>query len=141
QRTLGGSGLTTPPLILGGNVFGWTIDQATSFSVLDTFIEGGGRMVDTADMYSAWAPGNQGGESESIIGAWLAARGRRDDVLIATKVGLEFQGTKGLAPDRIARAIDGSLRRLRTDYVDLYFAHTDDTETPLEESLEALDRL
>ncbi len=141
ERQLGGSGLTTPPLILGGNVFGWTIDQTASFSILDAFVAGGGRMVDTADVYSSWAPGNQGGESETIIGAWLAARGRRDDVLIATKVGMEMGGSKGLAPARIAKAMDASLDRLRIDYVDLYFAHLDDAETPLEETLEALDQL
>jgi aryl-alcohol dehydrogenase-like predicted oxidoreductase len=140
-RKLGASGLTTPPLILGGNVFGWTADQATSFSILDTFIAAGGRMVDTADVYSAWAPGNRGGESESVIGAWLAARGRRDDVLIATKVGMELEGSKGLAPARIAKAIDASLRRLQTDYVDLYFAHKDDPETPLADTLAAFDQL
>jgi aryl-alcohol dehydrogenase-like predicted oxidoreductase len=141
ERKLGDSGLVTPPLILGGNVFGWTADQATSFSILDAFVAGGGRMIDTADMYSAWFPGNQGGESESVIGAWLSARGRRDDVLIATKVGMELAGTKGLAPARIARSIDESLRRLQTDYVDLYFAHKDDPDTPLADTLEAFDRL
>jgi aryl-alcohol dehydrogenase-like predicted oxidoreductase len=141
ERTLGDSGLDTPPLILGGNVFGWTADQATSFSILDAFIAAGGRMVDTADVYAAWAPGNQGGESETVIGAWLAARGRRDDVLIATKVGMELAGSKGLAPARITQAVDGSLRRLRTDYIDLYFAHKDDPETPLADTLAAFDGL
>jgi aryl-alcohol dehydrogenase-like predicted oxidoreductase len=141
QRNLGDSGLDTPPLILGGNVFGWTADQATSFSLLDAFVAAGGRMIDTADVYSAWVPGNQGGESETVIGNWLAARGRRDDVLIATKVGMELGGTKGLAPARIARAVDDSLRRLRTDYIDLYFAHRDDPDTPLEATLEAFDRV
>ena len=140
-RTLGRSALQVSPLCLGGNVFGWTADQATSFSILDAFIAGGGRMIDTADVYSAWAPGNHGGESESVIGAWLAARGRRDDVLIATKVGMELDGAKGLAPARIAKAIDASLRRLQTDYVDLYFAHKDDPETPLADTLAAFDRL
>ena len=141
ERKLGSSVLSTPPLILGGNVFGWTIDRAASFSVLDAFIAGGGRMIDTADVYSAWAPGNRGGESESILGEWLTTRGRRDDVLIATKVGMEFDGSKGLAPQRIEKAIDASLRRLRTDYVDLYFAHLDDPEVPLEQTLGAFDRL
>ena len=141
ERKLGNSGLTTPALILGGNVFGWTADQPTSFAVLDAFVGGGGRMIDTADMYSTWVPGHQGGESESAIGAWLAARGRRDDVLIATKVGMELGGTKGLAPKRIAAAVEGSLKRLRTDYIDLYFAHLDDRDTPLEAALEAFDRL
>jgi aryl-alcohol dehydrogenase-like predicted oxidoreductase len=141
ERTLGHGGLTTPPLILGGNVFGWTADQATSLSILDAFLAGGGRMVDTADGYSSWVPGNKGGESESIIGAWLRTRGRRDDVLIATKVGAEMNGTRGLAPDRIAAAAEASLRRLGTDRIDLYFAHYDDPDTPLDDSLEAFDRL
>jgi aryl-alcohol dehydrogenase-like predicted oxidoreductase len=136
-RPLGASGLLTPPLILGGNVFGWTADEATSFDLLDRFVAAGGTMIDTADTYSAWAPGNKGGESEEVIGRWLKARGRRDDVLIATKVG--FVG--GLSGANIARAIEGSLQRLGTDYVDLYYAHRDDTEIPLEETLEAFDRL
>ena len=126
-RPIGHSGLETPPLVLGSNVFGWTIDQETSFRVLDAFVAGGGRMIDTADVYSAWAPGNRGGESEAIIGQWLKRRGRRDDVLIATKVGmLEIDGAKGLAPAHIVKAIDASLRRFGTDYVDLYYAHRDD---------------
>jgi hypothetical protein len=135
--TLGASGLATPPLILGGNVFGWTADAATSFAVMDRFAAAGGTMIDTADTYSAWAPGNKGGESETIIGDWLARRRRRDDVLIATKVG--FAG--GLGAKNIASAIDGSLRRLRTDYVDLYYAHRDDPDVPLEETLEAFEKL
>ena len=137
MRTLGSSGLVTPPLIFGGNVFGWTADEKASFDLLDRFVAAGGTMIDTADTYSAWKPGNKGGESETIIGDWLARRGRRDDVLIATKVG--FAG--GLGSANIERAIDGSLRRLRTDYVDLYYAHRDDQEVPLEETLEAFDRL
>ncbi|HEX9931538.1 MAG TPA: aldo/keto reductase [Allosphingosinicella sp.] len=137
MRMLGGSGLETPPLILGGNVFGWTADEGASFDILDRFVAAGGTMIDTADTYSAWVPGNKGGESETIIGNWLARRGRRDDVLIATKVG--FAG--GLGADNIARAIDGSLRRLRTGYVDLYYAHRDDPDVPLEETLEAFDGL
>lgn len=141
ERALGDSGLTTPPLILGGNVFGWTADRETSFAILDAFVAGGGRMIDTADVYSAWVPGNQGGESETIIGEWLAARGRRDDVLVATKVGMDLGGTTGLAPGRIATAVEASLKRLQTDVIDLYFAHRDDTETPLEDTLEAFDRL
>jgi aryl-alcohol dehydrogenase-like predicted oxidoreductase len=136
MRTLG-SGLETPPLILGGNVFGWTASEAESFAVMDRFVAAGGTMIDTADTYSAWAPGNRGGESETIIGNWLARRGRRDDVLIATKVGF----ARGLGAAAIERAIEGSLRRLRTDYVDLYYAHRDDQDVPLEESLEAFDRL
>ena len=135
--TLGSSGLATPPLILGGNVFGWTADADTSFEILDRFVAAGGTMIDTADTYSAWAPGNKGGESETIIGEWLARRGRRDDVLIATKVG--FAG--GLGAENIRRAIDGSLRRLGTDYVDLYYAHRDAPDVPMEETLEAFDGL
>lgn len=129
------------PLILGGNVFGWTADRATSRSLLDAFVSGGGRMIDTADAYSSWVPGHHGGESESIIGEWLHGRGRRDDVVIATKVGAEMYGTRGLAPDRIAKAVDGSLARLRTDYIDLYFAHFDDPQTPLDATLGAFDAL
>lgn len=141
ERRLGNSGLTTPPLILGGNVFGWTADEATSHAILDAFVAGGGRMIDTADSYSAWVPGHQGGESESIIGAWLARRGRRDDVIIATKVGGEVFGGRGLEPARIAASIEGSLKRLRTDRVELYFAHFDDPQTPLDATIEAFDRL
>jgi len=141
QRALGSSGLTTPPLILGGNVFGWTADQATSFAILDAFVAGGGRMIDTADVYSVWAPGNVGGESETIIGCWLAHRGRRDDVLIATKVGMKPDGPGALTADRIAACVEASLQRLQTDYIDLYFAHRDDAETPLDVTLGAFDRL
>jgi aryl-alcohol dehydrogenase-like predicted oxidoreductase len=141
NRRLGSSGLSTPPLILGGNVFGWTADRAASHSILDAFVAGGGCLVDTADVYSAFVPGNSGGESESIIGQWLAARRRRDDVLIATKVGMALGGTKGLAPLRILGSVEASLKRLGTDYIDLYFAHIDDPETPLEATLEAFDRL
>jgi aryl-alcohol dehydrogenase-like predicted oxidoreductase len=141
ERTLGASGLTTPPLILGGNVFGWTADRQASFAILDAFVAGGGRMIDTADSYSTWVPGHRGGESESIIGAWLRQRGRRDDVLLATKVGAEVAFTKGLAPARIAAAVDGSLQRLGTDRIDLYFAHYDDPAMPLEDTLAAFDRL
>ena len=140
-RQLGTSGLTTPPLILGSNVFGWTTDRTTSFAVLDAFVSGGGRMVDTANSYSSWVPGNSGGESETIIGEWLSARGSRHDVVIATKVGAEVFGGRGLSPARITSSIEGSLERLRTDYIDLYFAHYDDPVTPLEDTLEAFDRL
>jgi aryl-alcohol dehydrogenase-like predicted oxidoreductase len=137
MRQLGSSGLKTPALILGGNVFGWTADREASFKVLDRFVAAGGTMIDTADTYSAWAPGNKGGESETIIGEWLKRRGRRGDVLIATKVG--FAG--GLGAENIGSAIDGSLRRLGTDYVDLYYAHRDAPDVPLEETLEAFDEL
>lgn len=142
QRPLGGSGLSTPPLMLGGNVFGWTSDRERSFAVLDAFVDGGGRLIDTADVYSAWVPGHQGGESEIVIGEWLARSGRRQDVLIATKVGmLPGEGGKGLEGSRIVAAVEASLRRLGTDVIDLYFAHRDDQETPLEETIEAFDRL
>lgn len=130
------------PLILGGNVFGWTADRRASFAVLDAFVSGGGRMIDTADRYSAWVPSHVGGESETMIGEWLEQSGRRDSVLIATKVGLAMgDGTQGLAPERIARAIEASLRRLQTDYVDLYIAHKDDPLVRQEAIAEAFDRL
>ncbi|MGE0610180.1 MAG: aldo/keto reductase [Pirellulales bacterium] len=141
QRNLGDSGLTTPPLILGGNVFGWTIDRATSFAVLDAFIAGGGRMIDTADVYSVWVPGNVGGESETIIGEWLSHRGRRDDVLVATKVGMKPDGPGALSAERIVAGVEASLKRLRTDHIDLYYSHRDDAETPLENTLAAFDQL
>lgn len=126
-RRLGASDLKIAPLVLGGNVFGWTADRDASFAVLDAFVAGGGTMIDTADVYSAWVDGHEGGESETIIGEWLARRGRCDDVLIATKVGmLDGDGGAGLAPARIVAACEASLRRLRTDRIDLYFAHRDD---------------
>jgi aryl-alcohol dehydrogenase-like predicted oxidoreductase len=141
-RPLGASGLATPPLMLGGNVFGWTADRAASFEVLDAFVAGGGTLIDTADVYSAWAPGNKGGESETVIGEWLKARGRRGDVLIATKVGMmNGPGGKGLHPDRIAGAVDESLRRLGTEYIDLYFAHRDDEAVPQADVMGAFDAL
>lgn len=141
-RPIGRSGLETPPLVLGGNVFGWTTDRETSFAVLDAFVAGGGRMIDTADVYSAWVPGHKGGESEAIIGEWLKRRGRRDDVLIATKVGmLEIDGQKGLSPGHIAKAVEGSLRRLGTDHIDLYYAHVDDAEADQGAVAEAFDAL
>lgn len=136
-RSLGDSGLSTPRLVLGGNVFGFTVRGEEAFALLDRFVAAGGTMIDTADVYSAWAPGNVGGESETLIGEWLKRRGRRDDVLIATKVGLE----EGLAAETIERGIEGSLRRLQTDYVDLYYSHKDDPETPFEETLGGFDRL
>jgi aryl-alcohol dehydrogenase-like predicted oxidoreductase len=143
KRALGGSGLSVAPLILGGNVFGWTAKDETGFAVLDAFVAGGGTMIDTADVYSAWIPGHVGGESETLIGEWLARRGRRDDVQIATKVGLLGQSGNGsdLSAATIEAAVDASLRRLQTDYIDLYFAHRDDPDTSLEETLAAFDRL
>lgn len=138
----GASGLATPRLVLGGNVFGNTTRGAEALAVLDRFVEAGGTMVDTADVYSAWVPGHQGGESETLLGEWLRRRGRRDDVLIATKVGmLAGAGGEKLEPARIAAAAEASLKRLGTDYIDLYYAHQDDEKTPLEESLAAFDRL
>jgi aryl-alcohol dehydrogenase-like predicted oxidoreductase len=117
-------------LVLGGNVFGWTVDQKESFAILDAFVDGGGQMIDTADVYSAWIPGNQGGESETVIGAWLKASGKRDKVKIATKVGMwPGEGGSGLQPTRIAAAFEASLDRLQTDYIDLYYAHQDDLDT------------
>jgi aryl-alcohol dehydrogenase-like predicted oxidoreductase len=142
MRNLGSSGLQTPKLVLGGNVFGFTVKGPEAFAILDRFVAAGGTMIDTADVYSAWAPGNRGGESETMLGEWLARRGRRDDVLIATKVGLlEGEGGKKLQAGRIAAAVDESLRRLQTDYIDLYYAHRDDEKTPLDETLGAFDRL
>ncbi|MCJ8158314.1 aldo/keto reductase [Sphingomonas sp. LaA6.9] len=142
MRTLGRSGLKTPRLVLGGNVFGWTAGEATSFKLLDRFVAAGGTMIDTADVYSAWIPGHRGGESETVIGRWLKQRGRRDDILIATKVGMmPGEGGSGLAPARIAAAAEASLTRLNTDYVDLYYAHQDDPAVPQQAVIEAFDRL
>lgn len=138
HRALGASGLTIAPLVLGGNVVGWTADRATSFAVLDAFVGAGGTMIDTADVYSAWVDGHKGGESETMIGEWLKQSGKRDDVLIATKVGM-MPG--GLQPETIERAVEGSLKRLGTDRIDLYFAHKDDAETPIDATLEAFSRL
>ncbi|MFV0624464.1 aldo/keto reductase [Sphingomonas sp. ac-8] len=141
-RTLGATDLQTPPLVLGGNVFGWTADKATSFRVLDAFVERGGRMIDTADVYSAWVDGHSGGESERVIGEWLQQSGKRDQVLIATKVGmLPGEGGEKLAPARIAAAVDASLQRLGTDHIDVYFAHQDDEDVPQAAYLAAFARL
>lgn len=134
---LGNSGLEIAPLAFGGNVFGWTIDEQTSFELLDAFTAAGFNLIDTADVYSAWVAGNQGGESETIIGRWLKQSGRRDEVVIATKVGVEMQGRKGLSKAHILRSAEDSLRRLQTDYIDLYQSHRDDPETPIEETLAA----
>src|SRR5258706_3084107 len=140
KRTIGTSPLRVAPLMLGGNVFGWTADEATSFSILDAFVDAGLDFIDTADVYSAWVPGHQGGESETIIGKWLKRSGRRDRIVLATKVGMLAQ-RKGLSAGNIQVAIDESLRRLQTDYVDVYFSHIDDAETPLAETLGAYQRL
>lgn len=146
RRPMGRSGISIAPLMLGGNVFGWTADLGASFAILDRFIEAGLNAVDTADNYSGWVPGHVGGESESVIGQWLSSRGRRDRVVIATKVGASPVPVDGvwdctLSADHIVRSVEGSLARLRTDYIDLYQAHSDDPRTPLDESLEAFDRL
>lgn len=139
-RALGGSGLTTPALVLGGNVFGWTADKAASFRVLDSFADAGGTLVDTADVYSAWVPGHVGGESESLIGEWLKASGKR--MQVATKVGmLPGQGGEKLAPARIAAACEASLKRLGVETIDLYFAHQDDESVPQEDALAAFGKL
>lgn len=141
-RTLGPSGIRIAPLALGGNVFGWTIDEATSFRVLDAFVDGGFNLIDTADVYSRWAPGNQGGESETIIGRWLKTTGNRSKVVIATKVGMEMgPGEKGLSATYIRRAVERSLNRLQVDTIDLYQSHQDDESTPLEETLGAFGEL
>jgi aryl-alcohol dehydrogenase-like predicted oxidoreductase len=138
KRQLGKSDLHVAPLCLGGNVFGWTADEVMSFRLLDGFIDAGFNFIDTADVYSKWAPGHHGGESETIIGDWLKRRGKRDDVIIATKVGSEMgPRKKGLSKAYIAQAAEDSLRRLGTDYIDLYQSHRDDPETPIEETLEA----
>ena len=137
KRKLGTSGLTIAPLAFGGNVFGWTADEATSMSLLDAFVAKGFDFIDTADVYSIWAPGHGGGESETMIGRWLKRGGRRDKILIATKVGADMQaGGKGLSRAHIVKSVEGSLKRLGTDYIDLYQSHKDDAETPLEETLQ-----
>ena len=142
KRKLGGSGLSIAPLMLGGNVFGWTADETTSFRLLDAFVDAGFDAVDTADVYSRWAPGHSGGESETVLGNWLKERRGRDRVVIATKVGMDMgEGRQGLSPAWIERAVEDSLRRLRTDYIDLYQSHRDDEATPIDDTLEAYGRL
>lgn len=142
KRKLGRSGIEVPPVIFGGNVFGWTVDKATGFRLLDALVEAGLNTIDTADVYSAWAPGHQGGESEALIGEWLKASGRRREVVILTKCGMEMPGQgKGLSPAWITKAVEASLKRLNTDVIDLYQAHKDDEATPIEETLGAFARL
>src|SRR5580704_15795483 len=131
---LGKSDLEVPVLCLGGNVFGWTLPEADSFRLLDAALEAGLNFIDTADVYSAWVPGHTGGESETILGKWMATGNKRSNVILATKVGMDLgNGKKGLKAAYIEQAVDDSLRRLQTDYIDLYQAHKDDEETPLEE--------
>src|SRR5690349_8292116 len=142
KRKLGNSGLEVAPWALGGNVFGWTVSEEKAFPLLDAFVAAGFNLIDTADVYPRWVPGNQGGESEAIIGNWLKRSGKRNEVIVATKVGMDMgDGKKGLAKDYILRSVDDSLRRLQTDYIDLYQSHKDDPDTPLEETLEAYAQL
>jgi aryl-alcohol dehydrogenase-like predicted oxidoreductase len=141
-RALGRSPLQVSPLCFGGNVFGWTVDERTSFSLLDAWLDAGFNFVDTADVYSRWAPGHAGGESETVIGRWLKQSGKRDQVVIATKVGMDMgEGRIGLKPARIREAVEASLRRLQVDCIDLYQAHKDDETTPLEDTLGAFSQL
>lgn len=140
-RRVGKSELRVAPLCLGGNVFGWTIDERASFDVLDAYVARGGNFIDSADVYSTWAPGNAGGESETILGKWMKARGNRDRIVLATKVGSKMPDGEGLSRAWIMRAVEDSLRRLQTDYIDLYQSHIDDKATPLEEALAAFDDL
>jgi aryl-alcohol dehydrogenase-like predicted oxidoreductase len=142
KRKLGNTDIEVAPIAFGGNVFGWTIQEETSFEILDKFTEQGFNLIDTADVYSKWNPGNQGGESETIIGKWMKSRKNRDQVVISTKVGGDMgSGRKGLSKDYVVTAVEASLTRLQTDYLDLYFSHFDDLETPVEETLEAYDQL
>lgn len=141
-RKLGKTGIEIAPLIFGGNVFGWTIDQATSFQLLDAFIAAGFNSVDTADVYSKWVPGHTGGESETILGEWMKRSGNRTKIIVATKVGMDMgDGKKGLSKAHILRSAEDSLRRLQTDYIDLYQSHLDDPDTPFEETLGAYSEL
>jgi aryl-alcohol dehydrogenase-like predicted oxidoreductase len=138
KRTLGGTGIQIAPLVFGGNVFGWTADEPTSFRLLDAFTDAGFNGIDTSDNYTAWIPGNTGGDSERVIGKWLKQTGKRDKVVIATKVGGKFsEEKKGLKKAYILQSIEDSLARLQTDHIDLYQTHYDDLETPVEETLEA----
>jgi aryl-alcohol dehydrogenase-like predicted oxidoreductase len=136
KRALGQSSLEVPPITFGCNVFGWTADEATSFALLDAWLDAGFNFLDTADVYSRWHPGNTGGDSEMIIGKWMQARGNRDKIILATKLGIEMApGKKGLSRAYMQTAVEASLRRLQTDYIDLYQSHRDDPETPIEETL------
>ncbi len=136
HRPLGRSGLSIAPIVFGGNVFGWTADEATSFALLDAFVASGFNCIDTADVYSRWVPGHPGGESETIIGNWLKRRGRREDVIVATKVGSDMGEGRNLSRGYILRAVEASLKRLQTDRIDLYQNHFDDEKTPVAETME-----
>src|SRR4051812_15146196 len=141
-RHLGHSGLTIAPIIFGGNIFGWTVDEATSFQLLDAFVAAGFNCIDTANVYSRWVPGHHGGESETIIGNWMKARHNRKKIVLLTKVGMDMgPAGKGLSRKHIIESAEHSLARLHTDCIDLYQAHKDDPETPLEETLSAFDAL
>jgi aryl-alcohol dehydrogenase-like predicted oxidoreductase len=138
KRELGNSGIMVSPFCFGGNVFGWTIDEKQSFDILDAFVDSGLEFIDTADVYSKWKPGNTGGESETIIGNWLKRSGKRDNIILATKVGKPMgEGKQGLSKAYITKAVEGSLKRLQTDHIDLYQSHDDDKHTPLEETMSA----
>jgi aryl-alcohol dehydrogenase-like predicted oxidoreductase len=143
RRPLGRSAIEVAPLAFGANVFGWTVDEPTAFRLLDTFTDRGFNLVDTADVYSKWAPGNSGGESETVIGHWIGlGGGRREKIVLATKVGMEMPGgKKGLSRQYIAQAVEDSLKRLKTDRIDLYQAHAEDPDTPIDETMEAFSRL
>jgi aryl-alcohol dehydrogenase-like predicted oxidoreductase len=140
KRIIGNSSIEVAPLMFGGNVFGWTADEATSFSILDAFVDAGLDFIDTADVYSVWVPGNRGGESETIIGKWFRKSGKREQIVLATKVG-KHPERAGLSAANIQAAVEDSLRRLQTDYIDIYFSHADATDTPLAETLGAYQRL
>jgi aryl-alcohol dehydrogenase-like predicted oxidoreductase len=140
KRPLGRSGIEIAPVMFGGNVFEWTADEATSFALLDQFVDAGFNAIDTADVYSAWVPGHKGGESETVLGAWLKKSGKRSDVVVATKLGM-LPPNNGLKRAQIGAAVEASLKRLQTDYIDLYQAHKDDADTPLDETLEAFEAL
>lgn len=144
KRTFGKTDLTVSPIAFGGNVFGWTLDEQQSFKILDAFIDAGFNFIDTADVYSAWVPGNKGGESETIIGNWIKKRGRRDDLVIATKLGVDMSdgnGKKNLSAAYMKDAVEASLKRLQTDHIDLYFSHYDDENTTVQETMEAFNQL
>ncbi len=141
-RPLGRTSLQVSPLMFGGNVFGWTADEQTSFSILDAFVAAGGNFIDTANVYSIWIPGHVGGESEAVIGKWFKRSGKRSSIVLATKVGMQMApDRKGLTAAQIEREVEESLKRLQTDYIDLYFSHSDDEQTPLAETLQAYQKL
>jgi aryl-alcohol dehydrogenase-like predicted oxidoreductase len=142
KRKLGSSDLFVYPIAFGGNVFGWTADEKKSFEILDGFTDAGFNFIDTADVYSAWVPGNTGGESETIVGSWMSQRNNRDKIILATKVGAPMgPDKKGLSKKYIFQAVEDSLKRLKTDYIDLYQSHYDDLDTPIQETLEAYHQL